>query len=129
MATTIQRTGDRPLEIDASTLATATTRAPRADTRWHDLTVYRTAAGAYVAAVTYRSRWEGEVDHHAAEVCADSAAVADWLRAYDPTAYLLGLPPGDHYRERAERMQRELRLRYEAAVSEVLAALEPERVD
>jgi hypothetical protein len=88
----------------------------------------RTVVDHYVVAVAYRTRWEGEVDHYSAEVCADPQAVADYLCGYDPTAYLLGLPPSEHYRERAERMRRELRLRYEAAVSEVLAVLEPERI-
>lgn len=127
---TLTRTGNRPLAFDGEAIAGATSRGSSgpAENRWHELAVYRTAGGALVLRLAYRTQWQGELAHDEAVQVASAEDAAAELRAYDPCAYLLGYPPGEHYAERQERVRRDLRLRYETAVSEVLGELEPERV-
>jgi hypothetical protein len=43
------------------------------------------------------------------------------LREYDPCKYLTGFPPIEAYRERQERLKKDLRLRYESQVEEILS--------
>lgn len=127
---TLKRTGDRALSFDGEILATASTRGEKsAANRWHEVAVYETKGGAIVVAIQYRTQWEGEVSHDYAEQVATVEAAVTALRGYDPCAYLLGYPLGEHYAQKQERLRAELRLRYEHAISEVLSALEPEHID
>lgn len=148
---TVDRTGDRPLVFKGTEMAAASSRLEDGDASvglrargpsdtssgnrfWHIITIYKLARkiGGFVVAVTYETDWETETDHHAAQVCANEAEVADFLRAYDPLAWFIGPPkggPGSPQEQRRERLTRDLLLRYKDAVSEVLESLEPERVE
>lgn len=95
----------------------------RDQNRWHDLAVYQTASGKWVAAVAYRTRWQGETDHHTAVVCDSPAAVAKTLTDYDPAAVVQGYPDGNAYADRQAKLCTDIRRRYAAQVSEILAAL------
>jgi hypothetical protein len=84
-----------------------------------------------VLAIGYFTTWAGECDHHAAYECQDAQDAAGWLRAYDPLAYFVGPPaglPGTAAEEKRTRVVRDLKLRYENLVSDVLSHLEPERL-
>jgi len=133
---TLDRTGDRPLAFSGKEVADATSKLDTdpGNRHWHDITVYKLAGKTtgFIVAVAYHTDWETETDHHCAEVCADVKAVAEFLRAYDPLAWFIGPPkggPGSPQEQRRERLTRDLRLRYEDAVSEALDNLEPERVE
>jgi hypothetical protein len=67
---TIPRSGAAPLAFDGAAIASDTTRAHDGPTqnRWHDASVYRTAAGKYVVAVSYNTCWQGELGHVCAKV-------------------------------------------------------------
>ena len=57
-----------------------------------------------------------------AEVLGTAAGVAAGLTDYDPCAPVRGYPPGDTYAQKQRRLLRDVRARYEAQVSELLAA-------
>ncbi|MCC6743620.1 MAG: hypothetical protein IT175_07130 [Acidobacteria bacterium] len=50
-----------------------------------------------------------------------AGALVAVLRDYDPTARVLGFPPGPAYAEKQQRMLDDLRLRNEAQIGEMLA--------
>ena len=88
--------------------------------RWHDIALYVTSDERYTVSISYRTLWEGELDHHAAYSATDEAGVIDALRQYDPVAMVRGYPPGEQYAEKQRRLMEDLRRRYAAAVSDVL---------
>lgn len=101
-------------------------------TRWHTLALYQTAAGEYVAHISYTTRYQGEAGWDGARTFATATEVAAWLAQHDPTEYVRGFPDGDAYAKKQERLLREIRTQYQGAVSELLAqvpaASEPARV-
>lgn len=128
---TIQRTGDRALSFSGDCLAEADTHTTEGfgQSRWHKLALYQTEGGRYIVAVGYRTQWQGELPVDWAWTAADEAEAVRLLRAHDPMAGVMGFPPGRQYEERQERLQADLRLRYDTAVSEVLQAIGPEEVE
>ena len=117
----IERTGRAVLAFRGDLVAEAPGRraAGRDQTRWHDLALYRTAAGRYVLAVEYRTLWEGELGHTFAEIV-DLADVARRLGEYDPTACIQGLPARPDHADRQARLLDGIRQRYNVQVSELL---------
>ena len=131
---TLTRTGDRPLAFEGQRVASASSEGADgpANLRWHEVSLYNlNDSQELVLAISYHTKWAGESDHHTAYVCQDAQDAAGWLRSYDPLAYLIGPPsggPGSPQEQRQARLQRDLRLRYDNVVSDVLSHLEPERV-
>ncbi len=64
---TIVRDNDRDLRFTGEIVATVA--SPEKTGRWTELTLYRTAAGKYVAQEVGRTKWEREHDRYAATVC------------------------------------------------------------
>lgn len=93
----------------------------RENNRWHELAIYRTAAGKYVAAIGYRTRWQGELDYDLAEVLSTPAEVVSYFRVYVPTKHVRGYPTGPSYTDKQERLLADIAHRYYAQASEVLA--------
>jgi hypothetical protein len=121
---TLPRTGQAPLTFSGELLADTDgeRQGGKEQNRWHELAVYRTAGGKYVIAIRYRTRWQGELDHDTAQIVAAPAGVATELMAYDPCAAVQGFPAGAGYADRQERLLLDIRRRYDAQVSEILAA-------
>ena len=128
---TLPRTGDRALSFTGERLATADTRTREGfgQSRWHELALYRTEGGRYVVALGYRTQWQGELPVDWAWTAADEAEAVRYLREHDPMTGVMGFPPGRQYEERQERLQADLHLRYDTAVSEILEAIGPEGVE
>jgi crotonobetainyl-CoA:carnitine CoA-transferase CaiB-like acyl-CoA transferase len=122
----LSRSGRPPLKFTGEEIAGSEGRIQNGHdhNRWHDLTVYRTAAGAYVVAIQYHTQWQGECEHAEAVVCGDTDEVAAQLQSYDPAQYCQGYPAGEPYKERQARLLSDLRARYEAQISEVLSGEE-----
>lgn len=116
---TLKRSGAAPLSFTGELIAEA---LGNRDKRWHDLRLYRTCGGSYVAQVEYRTNWEGEIETSAVEVSESPEAIEDFFRGYDPTASVLGYPPGAQMQAKQDRLLRDLRLRYDDQVSEILSA-------
>lgn len=123
----VRRDGDAPLVFRGEQLATATTHEHEGDAqnRWHEITVYRTAAGRFVLAIKYHTQWQGERDCADAVVLGDQAQeVTELLRHYDgilPTG--IGFPPGEQYAARQARLEASIEGRWHRAVSEILEAI------
>ena len=94
---TIRRDGDRDLRFKGAELAAVSSfyhQGPM-NTRWCELTLYKTEGNKYVVADVNRTRWEGEHDTHSATVCetADDvyAALTDDTEEYGGGVTLNGL--------------------------------------
>jgi hypothetical protein len=119
----LPRSGQAPLKISATRWLEneGQRRNGREQTRWHDLAIYYLDRDQYVAAIAYRTNWQGENGHDAAEVVAAAGDVGRVLRDYDPLAHVAGFPPGEAYAERQRRLESDLVGRYQSQVSEILA--------
>lgn len=119
----LSRTGREPLEFDGTLVAEASTHAHRGpqENRWHDLSVYRTRGGKIVLAVRYNTCWQGEHDHHDAEVFDAPSDLADYLQAYPALRAVAGYPPGvKDYEDKQRRLKHALQAAFERAVSRLL---------
>lgn len=132
---TMPRTGDRPLTFAGELIASADGRRQggKEANRWHELAVYRTARGNWIAAISYRTCWQGELDESLAQhvTVAPSdpplkeqeigEAIAAFFRHYDPTGAVKGYPDGAAYSEKQHKLLADIRFRYQSLVSELLA--------
>jgi hypothetical protein len=84
--------------------------------------LYR-AAGGYVVAIAYRTRWQGELDRDEAHTAARAVDVEKILRDYDPAGHVSGFPAGEHYAEKQRRLLSDIRARYEDQISSLLEKL------
>lgn len=126
----IPRTGNVPLAFTGRLLARAGSGREngRDLTRWHELAVYETSGGQFVAHREWNTRYEGEPCVSEADVFASLEGAVNFLRDCDPCQYLRGFPRGEHYREKQRRLEDEIRLRYLALVGEVLERAGAEEV-
>lgn len=122
----LPRSGLPPLRFRGEKIAFSdgSPAAGRERSRWHELAVYRAAAGGYVAAVRYRTAWDGEQDRRDAYAAATPGELARLLAAHDPCAAVAGYPAGGQFADKQARLLADVRARYEAQVSEVLAGPE-----
>lgn len=124
---TLPRTGHPPLTFDGELIAEASSRLSggQEQNRWHELALYRTEQSRFVGAITYRTCWQGELDHSHVEIfpfAHKEDEVIAFFTGYDPTAHCAGYPPGAQFVEKQRRMLAQLRGNYEAAVSELFDA-------
>ena len=125
----LERTGDRPLEFEGEIIAESDSRSVSGQdaNRWHELTLYRTVSGKLILSITYCSQWQGEMEHHLVEETTEED-IAGILKCYDPCEFISGFPPYPQFQDKQARIEKDLRLRYEKAVSELLADL-PEKIE
>lgn len=128
---TIPRTGDMPLAFAGELIDEASSRrvAGVERNRWHEIALYRTAGGKYVAHIGYRTQWQGEQEHDQAAVIDGPMAVAEYLRTWIPATVVAGYPPGEAYAGKQARLLATVEADYQALISEVLAAAGPEFVE
>jgi hypothetical protein len=108
----IERTGKRPLLFDGEIVAESDGKAIDPDgVRWHEIRVYRTAGGATVLEIAYRTKWRGEDGHTFAEKV-EASDVARVLAEHNPTEYVRGFPPLEQYADRQRNLLGFLRGRY-----------------
>jgi len=118
------RTGQAPLQFAGELLAESKGKWHKGQdqNRYHDLSIYRTAAGTYVVGVAYRTCWQGEDDWDFADTTTAAASVERLLRDAIELSLgrAIGYPPSPAYGDRQARMLASLRERYEGQVSAVL---------
>jgi len=121
---TLTRTGQPPLRFTGELLEESDGQIVNGKdhNRWHELAVYRTAGSKYVVKICYRTRWDGELDRDQAAIVEKPEAVAFALQDYDPCAPVGGYPAGDAYADKQARLMSDIRRRYDAQVSEILAS-------
>ena len=107
----LKRTGDAALDFKGEMLATKTSKADKADTRWHEATVYRTKGGCLVMQVVFHTTADKELDHFFAKVTSPDR-IADDFREYDPMTNVLGFPPGEQSGQEQRHLEIELHARY-----------------
>ena len=126
----IRRTGMPALRLDDYGLAaqaTSRTQQGARQNRWHELEwrSHDQRPGGpeqrHCLVVRYCTTWQGELGHDWAAILL-RRDLEDVLRGIDPCEHVGGFPPGDAYREKQERLLREIRAGYEHAVSDLLAA-------
>lgn len=122
---TFPRSGARALQFEGEILTEVDTSSYESN-RWFEARLAVTKGGAYVASVTYRSRWEKEHDiDFAFHGTADD--VAEWLKSFDPMQGVLGIPTGvQNWREKQNRLEYEMTRHWSRAVSALTAELGPE---
>lgn len=127
---TLPRTGDRPVRFTGEIIALASTRPHQGpcENRWWDLALYRTEVGQYVAAIGYHTQWQRELGRYDAYRCEDAQAVTAALRGHDYLGQVPRLPAGYGEREISREQQRlgMLSRCWEAGITEILSAIEPE---
>ncbi len=122
----IERTGQRPLEFEGDKLAEATTKnhAGKERNRWHEITIWKTKSGKYVAAIAYKTRWEGEADYDDAVVFDSTDQVSTLLEEYIfPNVGTIGFPASPTYTERQGRLMSELEQAFRHAAGQVIGQL------
>lgn len=120
---TLPRTGAAPVRFVGEQIAGDDNQATNGpgQSRWHDLAIYRADSGRWIAAIGYRTRWQGEMGRNTVLVADSPGEVARMLAAHDPTTAVAGFPPGEQFAERQARLLADVRARYESLVSAVLA--------
>lgn len=130
MKTAVQRTGQRPLSFDGESLATESSRihAGKTRNRWHEIEVWKTTAGKFVVAVSYRTQWEGESSYDDGLAFDTKEQVATLLEEYIfPNIATIGYPPTPAYGERQAKLLAELEEAFKnrvGAVSDALGVVE-----
>lgn len=117
---TILRTGDAPFTFTGELLARAGGPPDDRRHRSYELAIYRSAAGSYVAVVHFATTWRGEMNHTAAYVGADSAAIVAALKQHQPTPPRIGFPPGPKHEHQNAMLRSDLAAQYAHAVGELL---------
>jgi hypothetical protein len=81
----ISRTGAPDLAFQGEEIASASTRWVRGQqqNRWHELTLYQTTGGKFVAAREYITQWQGESGETEARVCESEADVIEFFGQTD----------------------------------------------
>jgi hypothetical protein len=122
----IERTGQRPLEFEGEQLAEVSTRnhAGKERNRWHEITVWKTKSGKFVAAVSYHTQWEGEAGYDDALVFESLDQVATLLEEYIfPNIGAIGFPAMPTYADRQARLMEELEQAFKHAAGRLLNEL------
>jgi len=125
---TITRTGDRPLKFNGEVLAESSSKKPDGpcSSRYWDLALWRTDSGKFVLSAGYFTQWQGESRREDVFVEATAEAAAEQLQKHDYLAPVVGFPPG--HEDRQHRLEQQLTLCWEAAVTEILSALPAEEI-
>lgn len=128
MQTIITRTGHPPLLFNGELIASVTGDVPskreRPGTRkrFHTIAVYRTDGGKYVVNIGYQSTWETESNNYQAFIVEKPGDVYSVLKSYNPLSPVIGFPPGESYVEKQARLMKEIKMRWENMVSDILAS-------
>jgi hypothetical protein len=122
---TLTRTGLRPITFTGELIAEADSEITggKDHNRWHELALYRTAAGTYLAHVGYRTHWQGELDHDEVEELPDADALEGFLDSVDPCEHMAEMPGGEQFDRKRQFRQDLLNRNFRHAISELLVAM------
>lgn len=121
----LKRTGARPLAFEGERIAHShgQTESGPCNTRYWNIEVYRTKAGKWVLALAWHTSWQGEEDYFEALAFEHAYAIAQTLERANPTARLVGFPPGPSYADKQARLIDAITTRWGAQVAEILGHL------
>jgi hypothetical protein len=121
----IERTGKQALTFDGELLAESSGQMvqDKNQNRWHELRLYRSDNGPYVAHVLYRTQWAGELGHSEAWLIGDPVDVPTEFDLVEPTQHVQGYPAHEQYAERQAHLLDWIERRYRSQVGELLGQL------
>lgn len=136
-ATVLPRTGDRPLAFTGEALAFATSQAASgpAETRWWELSLFRTAINAgpdatpsprWVLQISYKTRWQGELYLDSVIVADTEEQLTTAAKAFDFLKPVKGFPRGQE--DKQNRLLDTLTQHWNTALSVILSHLGPEQL-
>lgn len=119
----IPRTGQPPIAFEGEVIAFvcgADAPSKRANPRWHEITLYKTKTGKYVAHVAFKcdSRYDTERDD--VRICNTPDCVLEWLNSFNPTDNVRGWPL-DKHRTQDERLREKLTAAFKTLITQALA--------
>lgn len=117
----LARSGMRPLIFVGTLLAVEP--GDEASKRCHELAIFQTQAGKYVASVRYNTLWEGETPSASAFVADTLAGAVAWLEGYPPTKDVRGFPLGVAFEQKQKRLLADIQARFAGQVSRLLGSL------
>ena len=132
----LPRDGRLPLRFTGTVLAESAGHfwRGREHNRYYNLTLYETKGGRFVVHWNYRTQWEGEDHHSDAQECASLVECAIALEEFDPTFWVVAFKPviasyrgheaGEEYTARQKELERGIKERYRAQVSELCQTLD-----
>ena len=117
----IERTGQRALAFDGHVLAKSEGRHVdgQPQQRYHDLTLYRTAADKLVLEIQYHTAWRGETGYAWAEAVGHDQ-IGDLLEDWQ-FPYVQGFPPIEKYARRQSNLLDWIARRFRDQVRDILA--------
>jgi hypothetical protein len=128
----LDRTGQAPLEFEGERIKECVNRVRgggHAESRWHELTLYRCDDDTLIAHCIYQTQWvPSEADTHEVIEAPDEEELINELRAYNPCEGFVGRPEHDEVQRRTngpknDMVRRSLRQRWEKLISEACEVL------
>ena len=88
--------------------------------RWHEINLYRTASGKYVAHVAFKcdSRYDNERDD--VQVCKSPDEIVTFLNSFNPTTNVRGWPH-DKHKQQDDRLREKLTEAVKTLATQALA--------
>jgi hypothetical protein len=124
----LNRSGDTAVGfrgVERSMASSQTDRGPLAK-RWHEISIFETDGGQFVAAIVFLTDRGNEQNNRIAFRAESEAALARLLREHDPIGTLIGYPLGVQYEAKQARLKQELINGYMNALSNALGVFERE---
>lgn len=118
----LNRSGKSPLKFNGE-LITESSSSGHNSTRWHEVSVYKTDSKKWVVAVEFVSRWQGEMSKDTVEYFDNPQDIAEYLEKFDCFDGLLGFPASEHYADKQAKLEKDIKTRWDALVSEILSEI------
>lgn len=122
----LPRTGSTPLAFEGTRLAHvsgADIPSAKKNPRWHEIDLYQTQAGDYVAHVAFLCDSRYDTERHDVIVSNRPSVIVAWLNDFEPVKHVRGWPILTH-RQQDERLREKLTAAFRLIVTQSLAQTE-----
>jgi EXLDI family protein len=120
----LDRSGMAPVRFQGEQVAHSSGHhTSKENSRYHEVTVYRTSGGNWVVHVEYHTHWQGETGHSEVTVCENAEEAALTLDSVFPQEHVEGFPPTEHYAEKQARLENRIQKQWDAVASDVYRQL------
>ena len=116
----IPRTGQKSLAFDGELLAHVSGHSAK-NPRWHEVSLYRTQEGVYVAHVAFRCNSEYDTGRDDVCISHKQEVIVEFLNTHQPTRFVRGWP-GEKHKAQDVRLREKLTQAYRTLVSQALSA-------
>lgn len=118
----IPRSGQTAIAFDGEILAQvsgADLPSKRVNPRWHEISLYKTVTGKYVAHVAFKCDSQYDSERDEVQVCKSPDEIVTFLNTHQPTRYVRGWP-GDKHKAQDDRLREKLTQAYRNLVTQAL---------